>query len=599
VTGARSIRLRLLGTFGAVALVGTLFSGMASAALQGPTTRFMVIVNKAGDYNSVKSSVLGRGAKLLGEARDTSWFVVNAPASLSTAMRADSRMTIARDGIRKIAPAENPNPNVKLAGARGGTLVHLDPSQRHTVKQSGVPTSDPASGYTGLEWTYDTIHLSDAWTNTIGSPDVVVGVADTGLDYLHSDLRGQVMHVEDFTGTEDPPLCTTYFGSSDQDWAAEFGVPDDLDFNGHGSWIGGNIAGNLDGQGMNGIAPGVKLVSLKISQWCGFAYDSEILFAYQWAGRHGVNIVSNSFGGYTDRSDPEQNAIWKTYRKVVANARNNGTTIVAAAGNEHVQISEDGLVTTHGPLTAVDTDPADFQDYFGWYETPGGIPGVVDVSSTGRTVVPASTECPEGTEGSDTDTAAGCKFDSDAHQASGQGQSDQLAYYSNYGSRIDVAGPGGARKFNLPVWDRGGTPGFPVTDYDLTNAWEDFSITSNYALQIPCYIFTEGSGFPQGQCYSSIQGTSMATPHASAVLALIASAFPAIAHDPSALIAQLKAGARDGAINHTIGLAANDNSGGDLYGTECVTGYCHLGGSAVPSRQAYGAGIVDAGFLSA
>jgi hypothetical protein len=40
--------------------------------------------------------------------------------------------------------------------------------------------------------------------------------------------------------------------------------------------------------------------------------------------------------------------------------------------------------------------------------------------------------------------------------------------------------PGGARKFNLPVYDRGGTPGFPYTpEADGTKVWEDFSTTSN------------------------------------------------------------------------------------------------------------------------
>jgi lantibiotic leader peptide-processing serine protease len=597
VKQTRSIRLRLLGVVGAVALIGTLFSGMASAALRGPTTRYIVIVHRGGDYAGVKSTVVGRGAKLIGEARDTAWFVVSAPASLNTALSADSRMTIVPDRISKVAPAENPNPNVKLSGARGGTLVHLDPSQR-TAPRGGGPAPDPAWTYKGLEWTYDRIHLADAWTNTIGSSDVTVGVSDTGLDYTHSDLAGQVVHVEDFTLTEDPPLCETYFGVGDDYWAEQFGVPQDLDFHGHGSWIGGNIAGNLDGLGMNGIAPGIKLVSLKIAQWCGYAYDTELLMSYQWAYKNGVNIVSNSFGGYLDRSDPAQDAVWKLYVKVVSKARQAGTTIVAAAGNEHLQIGAQGLVTSHGPLTAVDTDPADFTDYFGWYESPGGIPGVVDVSSTGRQVIASSDTCPPGTEGSSEDTAAGCKFTSDPHQAAGSSMEDQLAYYSNYGARIDVAGPGGARKFNLPVWDRGGTPGFPVTDYDLTNAWEDFSITSNYATQIPCYIFTEGSGFPPGQCYSSIQGTSMATPHASAAMALIASAMPQIAHKPKALLKQLKAGARDDATNYTEVLSASDLAGGDLYGDACATGYCHLGGSAISSWQAYGAGIVDVAFLA-
>jgi subtilisin family serine protease len=593
-----SMRLRLVGMAGAVALIGSLFIGLASAAPQGPTTRYIVIVHNTGDYGAVRSTVVGKGAKVLGEATDTAWFVVNAPAGLKSVLAADARMSIVKDGVRQIAPLEDSSPNVKYAGSRGAKVIHLDASQRTAVPHTGAPAPDPAWNYRGLEWTYDRIHLQRAWTNTTGSDDVTVGVADTGLDYLHSDLKGKVSSVADFTKTEDPPLCESLFGFSDADWAAEFGVATNLDFHGHGSWIGGNIAGNLDGKGMNGIAPGVQLVSLKISQWCGYAYDTEILLAYQYAYRHGINIVSNSFGGYLDRSDPAQEDTWQLYKRVVAKARDAGTTIVAAAGNEHLQIGTDGLVTSHGPLTAPDTDPADFVDLFGWYEVPGGVPGVLDVSSTGRQVISPSQTCPPGTEGSEEDTNATCKPTSDPHQATGILAKDQLAYYSNFGSRIDVAGPGGARKFNVPNWDRGGTPGFPVTDDDLTNAYEDFSITSNYALGIPCYTFTKGSGFPPGQCYSSIQGTSMATPHASAALALIASAMPEIAHDPSSLILQLKFGARDDAVNETLGLSADDTSGGDLFGDTCDTGYCHLGGSAVSSSEAYGAGIVDVGFLA-
>jgi len=45
-------------------------------------------------------------------------------------------------------------------------------------------------------------------------------------------------------------------------------------------------------------------------------------------------------------------------------------------------------------------------------------------------------------------------------------------------------------------------------------------------VEIPCFIFTAESGFPPGQCYSTIQGTSMATPHVSAAFALTASARP-------------------------------------------------------------------------
>jgi hypothetical protein len=119
-------------------------------------------------------------------------------------------------------------------------------------------------------------------------------------------------------------------------------------------------------------------------------------------------------------------------------------------------------------------------------------------------VVPSSATCPPGTIGDPGDPNANppvppnfnatCKSASDPHQAAGPGRRNQLAYYSNYGPRIDLAGPGGARKFNLPNFDRGGTPGFPYTSEDLTNVWEDVNLTSNFATQIPCFVFTAAPG---------------------------------------------------------------------------------------------------------
>ena len=80
-----------------------------------------------------------------------------------------------------------------------------------------------------------------------------------------------------------------------------------------------------------------------------------------------------------------------------------------------------------------------------------------------------------------------------------------------------------------------------MTADDLTNAWQVFSTTSNWAVEIPCFTFTTGSGFPQGECYSTIQGTSMAAPQVAGSLALIASAHPSLRKHPGALIARLQA----------------------------------------------------------
>jgi subtilisin family serine protease len=326
----------------------------------------------------------------------------------------------------------------------------------------------------------------------------------------------------------------------------------DTDWNGHGTRIGGNIAAR-DGKRVNGIAPGVKLVSLKIAEWCGFAFDSSTLEAYQHATDNDIDVVSISFGGYLDRSDPEQEPIYQLYVDSVRYGMKKGTTYVAAAGNEHVRIGAGGRVISHGPLTAPGQP---FDDLFGLYELPGGIPGVVNVSATGNVVKGASLLC---TPASSNSNNATCKPSSDAHQPAGVGRRNQLTYYSNYGPRIDTAAPGGARKFNRPAPDRGGTPGYPATTDEGTKAYQTFSITSNWATGIPCYIFTDPD-FYQGECYTTIQGTSMAAPHVSAVVAPIASEHHSMRDRPLLLIFNLKRTAWDIRGNKTQALSATDTS---------------------------------------
>lgn len=299
-------------------------------------------------------------------------------------------------------------------------------------------------------------------------------------------------------------------------------------------------------------------------------------------------MVNISFGGYLDRSDPDQDAIYKQYVETIRYALRKGTLIVAAAGNEHVRVGTGGLVLSHGSLT-YPGEP--LIDYYGLWELPGGVPGVIDVSSTGNVVAKPSDSCAADTVGAPDNPNATCKPTSDAHQSFGVGRKSQLAYYSNYGPRIDVAAPGGTRKFNVPNWDRGGTPGWPVTDADGFKAWEDFGITSNWAMEIPCYVI-DGFGFPANESYSNIQGTSMATPHAAAAAALIASRNPWARGHAVLISALLKATAQDLHGNTTPPLSATDTSPGDLIGVPCETGYCHLAGKPISDKDAYGAGLV-------
>jgi hypothetical protein len=584
-----------------LAMLGALLPQLASAAPEKASGRYLVRARSSADYAALRAKAVKDGARVLRDLKQINTMVVSAPASARSALSADRRtLSVARSGVRKLT-ADVGKPNLDAPGLRGAHQLKAKAPAATTA--AGV-NPDPAFDYKGLLWDYRRIGLPQGWKTSAGSSAVTVGVADTGLDFTHSELASKVKAVVDFTDLEEPPgICKEAFGVSDEDLAAEFGGPVTTDWNGHGSWIGGRIAAALDGKGINGIAPKVNLVALKISQWCGSANDDELLSAFVTAADMGLDVVNISFGGFQDISTPEGQAIYQAYIDVIAYARSKGTIIVGSAGNEAARIGAGGLVIRHGQLTTPGSTAEDFPDPFGTVELPAGAPGAVDVSSTGRLVVPSSASCPPGTIGDPGDPDADppvppdfnatCKPTSDRHQAAGQNRQNQLAYYSNYGPRIDVAGPGGARKFNLPNYDRGGTPGFPYTLEDLTNAWQVFSTTSNWAVEIPCFTFTKGSGFPQGECYSTIQGTSMAAPQVVGSLALIASAHKSLRKHPGALIARLKKLANDNPTNFTRAISRTDTSPGDLSGLPCDTGFCHLSGPRISDSDAYGAGLVN------
>jgi subtilisin family serine protease len=171
------------------------------------------------------------------------------------------------------------------------------------------------------------------------------------------------------------------------------------------------------------------------------------------------------------------------------------------------------------------------------------------------------------------------------------GARDQLAYYSSYGPRVDLAAPGGARRFNLPGWD-GGDGNILYGGWGTLGALADNGLICRDPLQSSLFNFAcfkvDGNGF------GWLQGTSMAAPNALGVAALAISAKRGLRDDPSGLVARLQATARTTMTNYT-GPDDPGNTSPTYDGRPCSTGYCHLDTSApIAFADAYGAGLVDA-----
>lgn len=137
-----------------------------------------------------------------------------------------------------------------------------------------------------------------------------IAIIDTGIDDEHTDLKGIVSESRNFTNDE----------SSGHDV--------------HGTMVAGIIAAiPHNGFGISGVAPGAKLISIKVlKQKAGEAEPTGtagvVVQGVDYAIQKRANVINMSFG--TPERDPE-------VAKIVKAAVRRGAVVVAAAGNSGPQ----------------------------------------------------------------------------------------------------------------------------------------------------------------------------------------------------------------------------------------------------------------------
>lgn len=166
------------------------------------------------------------------------------------------------------------------------------------------------------EITYNVLKFNapDVWALGFTGEGIVVAVLDTGVNYNHNDLQGNMWTHPDYP----------YHG-----WSFVNNNNNPMDFHGHGTHCAGTVAGNGASGSQTGVAPGAKIMALQVLNSGGGGTESGVWNAIQFGVEKGAHVLSLSLG-WLHAWGPDR----VSWRNVMQNTLAAGVVASVAAGNE-------------------------------------------------------------------------------------------------------------------------------------------------------------------------------------------------------------------------------------------------------------------------
>ncbi|MEL7626389.1 MAG: S8 family serine peptidase [Anaerolineaceae bacterium] len=320
---------------------------------------------------------------------------------------------------------------------------------------------------------------------------------------------------------EDLPNATGGYSQVDNDWSR--------DGYGHGSHVGGTIAAENNSLGVVGVTPGT--VNLYIVKFFGddgnATYASNLVDALSRCQAAGANVVSMSLGG---------SRLVRTEKTAFQNAYNAGVLSIAAAGNDGTStLSYPASYDSVMSVAAIDSNKlvADFSQYNTAVEiaAPGvGVLSTLPYLETNTLTVDSVGYAVNHIEYSGRGTASGALVNGGLCDTSGAWSGKvvicERGTYDFYTKVMSVQNGGGVAAIiynNVPGGFLGTLgEGYSSSIVGVSLSQEDGQYLVANKLGQSAMVFSQLDKPASG--YEAWDGTSMATPHVSAVAALVWSA---------------------------------------------------------------------------
>ncbi|RMG26089.1 MAG: hypothetical protein D6732_21665 [Methanobacteriota archaeon] len=176
-----------------------------------------------------------------------------------------------------------------------------------------------------VPWGINAIGAPDVWEQSLGKREIVVAVIDTGVDYLHPDLKASIWNNTDeiLNGLDDDD---NGYVDDIRGWNFFDGNNDPMDLfpSSHGTHVAGVIAASLNGLGVVGVALNVTVMPLKVFGTSNTEGAKGLADAIRYAIDNGAWILSMSLGSA---------GVSMTVRKAIEEAWEAGLLLVSATGN--------------------------------------------------------------------------------------------------------------------------------------------------------------------------------------------------------------------------------------------------------------------------